>query len=453
MQPLFTRIRWRLVGWTMLILGLILALLGTTVYVALSRSLTDEVDRNLQISSQQALPALLGAPNQPGRNPRNDDTNQPLGGRNGYRGGVFVLHLDPSGQILANPQQVSLTGVTWPDPTDRAPILATISLNDEPTRVLVLRAPDADLLIVGQSLAPEQTALRFLLMVLVAGGGLGLLMVLGGAWFLAGRALVPIQQAFQRQQEFVADASHELRTPLTVLRSATDVLNEHRTSPLERNGELFDDVRAEIARVQRLSQDLLTLARSDSGELELMTAPVELAGLAGEVVRRTAPLAHSRDVRLGLTVDPTTPRVEADPERLQQVLLILLDNAIKHTPAGGDVDVRVNHPGLTHAQIQVEDTGIGIAAEDVPRIFDRFYRADKARSDGGTGLGLAIGKMLVEAHGGHLTLTSQPNVGTQVTVALPLAAIESTHPRYEFASTVLSQLQGWLSRFKSLEKV
>jgi two-component system, OmpR family, sensor histidine kinase CiaH len=442
MHKLFTRIRWRLVGWTMLILGLILVLLGATVYTALSRSLTDEVDRNLETSSQQALPALLGPPDQPGR----PSSREPLGGRNGYRGGVFVLHLDPSGQVLANPQQVSITGVTWPDASGRAPALATINLNDEPTRVLVLRAPDADLLIVGQSLQPEQTALRFLLVVLVAGGGLGLLMVLGGAWFLAGRALVPIQLAFQRQQEFVADASHELRTPLTVLRSATDLLNQDRTEPLERNGELFDDVRAEIARVQRLTQDLLTLARSDSGELELMTAPVELGALVGDIVRRATPLAQDKHLHLELNVEGSTPRVEVDPERLQQVLLILLDNAIKHTPAGGRVDVRVSHHGPTHALIQVEDTGSGIAAEDLPRIFDRFYRADKARSDGGTGLGLAIAKMLVEAHRGHLALTSKPEVGTQVTVSLPLAALEPAHRRYEFPSNVLSQLQGWLSK-------
>jgi two-component system sensor histidine kinase CiaH len=443
MPGLFTRIRWRLVGWTMLILGLILILLGTTVYVALSRSLTQEVDRNLVLSSQQALPAFLGPSDQPGR-PNNG--RPPLGGRDGYRGGVFYLHLDPSGQVLANPQQVNITGVTWPAPTGNAtPTLATITLNDDPTRVLVLRAPDADLLIIGQSLQPEQTALHFLLLVLVAGGGLGLLMVLGGAWFLAGRALVPIQQAFQRQQEFVADASHELRTPLTVLRSATDLLNQDRNDPLERNGELFDDVRAEIARMQRLTQDLLTLARSDRGELELMTAPVELAAVVGDVVRRTTPLAHTRSVHLAVNADGATPTVEADPDRLQQVLLILLDNAIKHTPAGGRVDVRVSQHGPA-ALIQVADTGAGIAAEDLPRIFDRFYRADKARSDGGTGLGLAIAKMLVEAHGGHLTLTSTPQLGTQVAVSLPIAAVRSAAGRYEFPSNILSQLQGWLSR-------
>src|SRR5450759_3331558 len=121
MHKLFTRIRWRLVGWTMLILGLILVLLGATVYTALSRSLTDEVDRNLETSSQQALPALLGPPDQPGR----PSSREPLGGRNGYRGGVFVLHLDPGGQVLANPQQVSITGVAWPAATGRTPALAT----------------------------------------------------------------------------------------------------------------------------------------------------------------------------------------------------------------------------------------------------------------------------------------------------------------------------------------
>jgi two-component system sensor histidine kinase CiaH len=445
MHGLFTRIRWRLVAWTMLILGLILGLLGATVYVALSRSLTQEVDRNLELSSQQALPAILGPPDQsarPGQRP-------PLGGQAGYRGGVFYLHLDPTGQAVANPQQVSITGVEWPAAAGRAPSLATITLNDEPTRVLVQRAPDGDLLIVGQSLQPEQTALHSLLLVLVGGGGLGLLMVLGGAWFLAGRALVPIQQAFQRQQEFVADASHELRTPLTVLRSATDLLNQARHDPLARNGELFDDVRAEIGRMQRLTQDLLTLARSDRGELELMTAPVDLAAVVGDIVRRTMPLAQAKAVQLELDAqrDWAAPVVEADPDRLQQVLLILLDNAIKHTPAGGRVDVRIDQQGPM-AQIHVEDTGVGIADEDLPRIFDRFYRADRARSEGGTGLGLAIAKMLVEAHGGHLTLTSRvkPHFGTQVTVSLPVAAVESAAGRYQIPSSVLSQLQGWLSK-------
>jgi signal transduction histidine kinase len=246
---------------------------------------------------------------------------------------------------------------------------------------------------------------------------------LAAAWFLSGRALIPIQRAFQQQQEFIADASHELRTPLTVLRSATDLLNKYRDEPLEANGELFDDVRAEIVRMERLAQDLLTLARSDAGGLELMTAPLDIADVAADVVRRTTPLAQSHGVQLSLTAESQESTVEADPDRLQQVLLILIDNAIKHTPSGGRVDVRVRRHGQ-HAEIEVADTGSGISPEHLPRIFDRFYRADKARARaaGGTGLGLAIAKMLIDAHSGQLHISSTLSAGTQVTVSLPLLA-------------------------------
>jgi two-component system, OmpR family, sensor histidine kinase CiaH len=416
-QALFARIRWRLVGWNILILGLILGLLGTSVYIALSRSLLAEVDRNLLSRSEQAIPVLFL--------PRRGDApgpGLPRRGVEGYSGGVFYMAFGPDGVVLSNPQQVTTTELQWPQ--TREPTFATIQLGDgDQARVVLRRMPDGGLLVTGQSLQPEDTALHSLLLVLVGGGGLGLLLSLAAAWFLSGRALIPIHQAFQRQQEFVADASHELRTPLTVLRSATDLMNVHRDQPLERNGELFDDVRAEIARMERLAQDLLTLARSDAGGLELMTAPIEMAGVAAEVVRRTTPLAKNEGVQLTLHAEAASASVEADPDRLQQVLLILIDNAIKHTPSGGKVDVRVRRHGQT-AQVEVADTGSGIAPEHLPRIFDRFYRADKARARerGGTGLGLSIAKMLVEAHTGQLQLASTLGLGTQVTVTLPLIA-------------------------------
>src|SRR5205807_729727 len=125
--------------------------------------------------------------------------------------------------------------------------------------------------------------------------------------------------------------------------------------------------------------------------------------------------------QLAMHADAQPSIVDADPDRLQQVLLILVDNAIKHTPPGGKVDVRVHRHGQS-AQLEVVDTGVGIAEEHLPRIFDRFYRADKARARarGGTGLGLAIAKMLVEAHRGQLQITSTVGIGTTVTVALPL---------------------------------
>src|SRR5262249_40133454 len=234
-------------------------------------------------------------------------------------------------------------------------VLQTIVLDDSPTRVVARGQPDGGVLYVGQSLDPEQSAMRTLLLVLLGGGGLGLLLSFIGAWILSGRALVPIQQAVRRQQEFVADASHELRTPLTVLRSTTDLLNQHRNRSLESNGELFDDMRAEIARMERLAADLLTLARSDRGELELLVAPLDLSELASDVVRRTVPLAQHADVQLA-TGSAAAAVVEADPDRIQQVLLILLDNAIKHTPAGGRVTVDVDRDG-SHATLRVVDTG------------------------------------------------------------------------------------------------
>jgi len=415
-QIQFGRIRWRLVGWNTLILGLILALLGTSIYIALSRSLLAEVDRTLLTQSEQAIGILFPPPR---RGDEPGGGGGPRRGPEGYRGGAFFLALLPDGTVLANPQQVNTGELAWPQ--TREPTFATIQLGDgDLARVVLRRTFDGGLLVVGQSLEPEQSAMRWLLLVLVGGGGIGFLLSLAAAWFLSGRALVPIQQAFQRQQEFVADASHELRTPLTVLRSATDLMNQQREQPLERNGELFDDVRAEIVRMERLAQDLLTLARSDAGGLELMTAPVEMADVAAEVVRRTTPLAHSQGIQLTLNVAQPS-MVDADPDRLQQVLLILIDNALKHTPVGGRVDVRVRRHGQS-AQVEVADTGAGIAPEHLPRIFDRFYRADKARAraQGGTGLGLAIAKMLVEAHDGQLQLNSTVGVGTQVTVSLPL---------------------------------
>ena len=410
MNRLFTHIRWRLVGWTMLILSVILFALGTTIYVAVARSLQNELDRTLLDASEHALPNLFGPPG--GRRPPSD--------QEGYRGGVFYVGLLPDGSVLANPQQVNVAELTWTPPIAREPSLSTTTLNREPIRVVARRAPDGGTILVGMSLAPQESALRSLLLVLLGGGGLGLLLSFAGAWFLSGRALVPIHHAFRRQQEFVADASHELRTPLTVLRSATDVLDQHRAEPLAANRELFDDIRAEIARMERLAADLLTLARSDRGELELLTAPLDLAELASDVVRRTTPLAQERGVQLGFALSGEPPSVEADPDRIQQVLLVLLDNAIKHTPVGGRVDVRVqkqNGAGV----VEVADTGSGIAPEHLPRIFDRFYRADKARSQGGTGLGLAIAKMLVDAHAGQLSIASTLGVGTRVTVVLPPA--------------------------------
>ncbi|HZQ38470.1 MAG TPA: ATP-binding protein, partial [Dehalococcoidia bacterium] len=264
---------------------------------------------------------------------------------------------------------------------------------------------------------------RLLLIMFIVGGG-GLLVAVAAAWFLSGKALEPIQEAFQRQQEFTADASHEFRTPLTIMRSATDLLARHVDEPLSSNRELLDDLRTEIDRLERIASDLLTLARSDAERLELAVADVDVSALAGETVRRLRPLADARGV--ALEFDGTAElRVEADPDRLEQVFTILIDNAAKHTPPGGQVCVDTGRQGQD-AVVMVRDSGPGIAPEHLDRIFDRFYRVDHARERaGGTGLGLAIAKALIEAHGGHLRIESKQGQGTTATVALRIVGAPS----------------------------
>ncbi len=413
---MFRRIRWTLAAWNLLVLGLILVLVGGVVYGTLSRSLTEQMDQNLA-GRAEALVATLDEE-------EDDDDDHQRFGVDGYSGGLFYLVIRSDGRVLSNPQRVNLAGGLQGIPLGRAPRLETVAVDDEPVR-LYIRPLGRDsvprtALVVGQSLAPEQETLRRLLMVLAGAGGAGLLLSMLGAWFLAGRALVPIQRAFQRQREFVADAAHELRTPLTVLHAATDLLHQHRTEPLEASGETFDDVRQEIVRLERLVADLLTLARSDLGELDLAVGRVDLASLAGDVVRRTEPLARSRGVALRYRCETAPLWIEGDPDRLQQVLLILLDNALQHTPAGGSVDVVVRGQGAS-AIMQVADNGSGIPPEQLPRVFDRFYRGDRARSRqrGSTGLGLSIARSLVDAHGGNLSLSSTVGAGTTATVRLP----------------------------------
>lgn len=416
MTSLFARIRWRLVAWNMLVLTLVLAAMAIAVYAALSASLTDRVDRTLVAEAATFTGDVHEIDEALQRAPK------------GYRGGFFYLLFDARGTVLADPQSLELEHFPLPA---TIPAFVDAEVGDEPARVyyspLTLTDGSRLTLAVGQPLAEERdTVARLVLVLLLAMGGAALL-ALAGAWFLAGRALVPIERAFERQREFVADASHELRTPLAVLRSATDLLARHRDEPLARNAELLDDTRAEIARMERLVADLLTLARSDSHELPLALGELDLGALASGVVRKARALALEASVHVGVEPAPGV-LVEADPDRLEQVLLILVDNAVRHTPAGGSVTVAVTRSGA-EGVAEVSDTGEGIASADLARVFDRFYRADAARAGGArVGLGLAIARSLVEAHGGSIGITSAVGTGTTVTVRLPLARMVPAAP-------------------------
>ena len=236
-----------------------------------------------------------------------------------------------------------------------------------------------------------------------------------------------LEHAFAQQRRFVADASHELRTPVAAIQSLTDVALAQPGS-VEDTTETLRAVNNEAQRLGALIGELLALARADEGQLHLEREPVRLDQLATDVAAVAEPLAAERGVTLALHLAAAT--VMGDEARLIQMLLNLVDNALRYTPAGGRVDLTVATQGQ-RARLIVRDTGVGIAPEHLPHIFERFYRADSARTrgaiasanEGGSGLGLAIVEWVVRAHDGEIAVASQPAHGTTITVTFPSAPI------------------------------
>jgi heavy metal sensor kinase len=228
-----------------------------------------------------------------------------------------------------------------------------------------------------------------------------------------------LERSFAEIRRFTADASHELRTPLTAIRvEAEATLDGAATTDAYR--ALAGSVLEECARLTRLTDQLLALAREDAGAAHGEPVPVDLGELVGGVVETLRPVVAARRLKLDAALAVGVV-VRGDPVRLRQVVVNLIDNALKYTPEGGSIRVAVDYDS-GQAVFTVADTGEGIPAEHLPRVFDRFYRVDRARSRelGGTGLGLAIAKSIVTAHGGAIELTSTVGVGTTATVVVPL---------------------------------
>ena len=249
-----------------------------------------------------------------------------------------------------------------------------------------------------------------------------LLLAIGAGYVLAGRAMIPIIRSFTRQQEFTADASHELRTPLSILMASADAIQTDKGTQLSTfSAQVLDDMREEIRKMTKLVSNLLTLARADSGITELQPAPFDLAQAAATVIRTLQPVVQEKGLRMTMNA-PERLMINADRERIQQLLFILLDNAVKYTPSGGEIFLTLAQDYL-HAPIQitVADNGIGIAKDDQAKIFERFYRSDKARSRelGGTGLGLSIAAWIAASHGGSIAIKSELGHGATFIVTLP----------------------------------
>jgi len=230
-----------------------------------------------------------------------------------------------------------------------------------------------------------------------------------------------LSAARQVQTDFVANVSHELRTPLTSVKGFIETLRAGAVDDRQVRDEFLLTLERETDRLIRLVNDLLLLSKADSAALDLQRAPVDIVELAQATVDRLRAQAETRQVSLVVQSDLRPRLALADEDRVEQVLLNLLDNAIKFSPPGGRVTIDIAAAPEKGVQVRVCDRGIGIAAENLARIGERFYRADKARTraQGGSGLGLAIARALVEAHGGELAIESQEDRGTTVSFTLP----------------------------------
>ena len=427
---LLQRVRLQLALWSGGVTLVLLLLLGAVLYIAVDRSLSNSGTAQLVNQANR----LTGG--------RPGPDALPEGGFNfgGPGSGTFTMVLDQDGDavgpggripqglpVVASIEAARTTGLTdireatvaiGASPVD-ATTLTPVRVLTEP---VLFRGQQLYLQIVGDRTTEERT-LNALVLVLVVGGAVALVVASGVGAAYASRALVPIRQslvgqreALRRQREFAADASHELRTPLTVIRVSVDDLERHPKDPVAEVGTALTDIREEVDHMTAMVEDLLLLARSDSGAMELERVPVDLGDVASSGASALTRVAADRGV--GLVVDPVPAEVVGDPARLRQLVGILVDNALRHAPGGSQVGVRVRAEA-GNAILVVEDEGPGIRPEDLQRVFDRFYRAAGAPG-GGTGLGLAIAAWIVERHGGRIAAANHEPHGARFTVQLPL---------------------------------
>jgi len=382
----------------------------------------------------------------------------------------FVQLLGPGGESLGSTGRINGRDPVIPPAvlastsTDRGR-LATIKPSGGPLTRVYLRAVGSNgYVLVGQPLSGIDGELRRLRLFLIGGALMSLVGAAIVSWLVAGRALRPLdamattaedigrtqdlsrrlpeggvddevgrlqrsfnqmlrqledayhrlQSALVAQRRFVADASHELRSPLTTIRGNVGLLLKRDDITRDDRLSALNDIASESERMSRMVQDLLTLARGDAG-YHLEKVPVDLEPIAQEVSRQAQTLQPSRRVELQ---DGMPAVIDGNADALKQLLWILVDNAMKHTPDGGKIRVMLDTADGT-ARLAVADDGPGIPDDDLERIFERFYQADQARSGEGTGLGLAIARWIAQEHGGRVIAGNNPGGGAIFTVQLP----------------------------------
>lgn len=466
-------IKFRFTVWYLLVLTVLLAALSSGVYLYLSRSLHGNMDRSLEVRATQ-LQSIRGVLD-----------SIAVGEFHQELGEVVLLYYMNGGQLMrvsAADVDTTLDTALVQQALNGQAVYTTIetSENEELRFYLGPFLPQGPMFMpgmpggplaspqishaavaVGHSTEDIESALAGLIRTLVIAVPLTLVIAGAGGVFLANRALKPVGQiartareieesdlsrripvqskdelgrlastlnqmierlekAFKRQQQFTSDASHELRSPLAVIRAeSTLALKSER--PADEYRRSLELVSHESEHMSKIIDQLLRLARADAGKEQLPFEKVRLSDLVSDLSADAEILCRDKglEFRLDGTVDLW---VEGDRARLREMVFNLLDNAIRYTPSGGRISLSISRSD-TKAVIAIADTGIGIPAEDIPHIFERFYRVDKARSraEGGAGLGLAISKYIAELHGGTIDVESEVGKGSTFSVRLPIA--------------------------------
>lgn len=460
----FRSLRVRLALWALALLGTAYIMIAFLFYTSSTIWLEGQVDHTLVVTASQMAAMLTEDGESPGPGDlifQSDASNRVI--QTFLQEQMFFVRLidQQTGKIIES-------SANYDVPTTRqsqglTANYETLSPSGNGAEVRVYTMPlSRDLplnLQAGMALRDVRETQAQILRWLIIGFMLIAILAFGSGWFLANRALIPIraitrtaaeinetdlsqrldltaseieltqlvqtfnamldriEQAFTRQRQFTADAAHELRTPLSIMQTGLDVILSQERSVPEYLTTL-QSIREEVQRLSQLATTLLKLARADTREAQVIKQPVNLSLLLGAAADQFEALAEDKRITLKREIAAGLS-VLGDEEGLLQVMLNLLDNALKYTPENGTVCVVAGYD-RPHIQVTISDSGPGIPEADLPRIFDRFYRVDRARNrhHGGFGLGLAIAKQIVELHGGSIQVTSEPGCGARFVVTL-----------------------------------
>ena len=456
-------IRIRLILWYTFLLGVILVTFGTLLYAVLSYTLREQVDRNLQDRAQQ-----VG--NQLSSEARFVETGKVvLPDLNVFSSpAIFIQVINTEGKVVTATENVGKR--RFPNHSEinainnnGQAVYKTVMIDDTPIRVYsapIIVGPPSQVVgavQVGQSMKTIETTLQMMLLFLISGIVIALVIAALVGAFLAWTALRPIDKVtqtaaqivsaqdlkqrlpipktndeisrltstinnmlerldkfFQAQIRLSADVSHELRTPLTAIRGNVDLLRRGAANDPAELSEALSIIDGELDRMSRIVADLLLLSQADAG-LSLRLEPVELDTVVLEVYRQARVIANGIPIHLG---HEDQAIVRGDPDRLKQLLINLMTNAIKHTPYSGSITLSL-YRDKEWVRVTVADTGRGIAPTALPHIFERFYQAQDSENQSGSGLGLSIAQWIAKAHGGEITVTSELGKGSTFTLWLP----------------------------------